>query len=361
MNFQLCFLLLVICGLSTPLVAQNGLILPEDTYGSDWHLGVSDVHTTTLVFPNNIVSVDRGTPDILTQTLDEVTNIVKVKSASEEMEASSLTVITSGGMIYTFRVTYDENPSTLTYHLSSLRSPTQPYQARTYSPPALMSVPMNHSSTSPAPNYSLSPYNFISNALYYPSSGTGGLPPTQFGTPISFGPGLDTSDNPMGVSYGRTIVNTQAIRNVGAQVHGAAVGRSVATDQVSGSWLSLNDIWTGDDIIYFRFTLVCESNIAYDIDFWRFYVIDAKQRKRTAVQERDVELLEVFSPGQESKRVESRKSRTFVVAVNKFTIPDKKRLVLEIFERDGGRHHRLKIKNKDIVRAELVSTSPITK
>jgi hypothetical protein len=42
-----------------------------------------------------------------------------------------------------------------------------------------------------------------------------------------------------------------------------------------------------------------------------------------------------------------------VVALNKFTISDRKNLMLELFERSGGRHHSIKLKNKHIVSAKV--------
>lgn len=45
------------------------------------------------------------------------------------------------------------------------------------------------------------------------------------------------------------------------------------------------------------------------------------------------------------------------MAVNKFTIPDKKRLVIEIQERNGGRHFFYKLKNKSILESEEVFRS----
>ena len=45
------------------------------------------------------------------------------------------------------------------------------------------------------------------------------------------------------------------------------------------------------------------------------------------------------------------------MAMNKFTIPDKKRLIIEIQERNGGRHFLYKLKNKSLLTAEEVFRS----
>lgn len=358
-------LLLLICLFSFSLAAQTGMRLPEATYGSDWHLDISDVHTTTLIFPTDVVSVDRGTSDVLTQTLDEVTNIVKVKSASNLMQPSSLTVITSGGMVYTFRVCYASNPSTLTYQLDPIRSPSKQL-APAYRPAPATITPMSYIPAHPSVENESASFAFP--ALYYPATAEENTRSSAFdpvfpalGTPIN--PRRlsvpDTATNPMGMSYGRSVINTESLWTISNRIHDTRTVRPVTSDRGSGSELTLNDIWIVDDIMYYRFTLECNSNVSYDVDFWRFYIIDAKQRKRTAVQERDVDLLQVYTDGEKASHIGSYQFRTFVVAVNKFTIPDKKRLVLEVFEQNGGRHHSLKIKNKHIVGARLVAPSPI--
>ena len=42
-------------------------------------------------------------------------------------------------------------------------------------------------------------------------------------------------------------------------------------------------------------------------------------------------------------------------ALPKFTIPDDKKLVVEMFEKQGGRHQAFELENGDLVRAETVN------
>ena len=46
-------------------------------------------------------------------------------------------------------------------------------------------------------------------------------------------------------------------------------------------------------------------------------------------------------------------SRT-VFALEKFTIPDDKQLVIEVAEKEGGRHQSFVVDNEDIVRANVI-------
>ena len=41
--------------------------------------------------------------------------------------------------------------------------------------------------------------------------------------------------------------------------------------------------------------------------------------------------------------------------MNKFTIPDDKKLVVELFEKNGGRHKSFSVGNDDIIQAEVIA------
>lgn len=115
--------------------------------------------------------------------------------------------------------------------------------------------------------------------------------------------------------------------------------------------LALKGIYVQDDILFFRFLLTNKSNITYDVDFLRLYVRDKAQVKRTASQE--VVRKPVYVYGND-KTIKGKSAQEVVYALDKFTIPDAKRLVIEMYEADGGRHLALEIKNKTIVKAKPV-------
>ena len=280
--------------------------LPNVTRRTEHHLTVSDVQTTTLIFPEDVVAVDRGVPSVLTQTLEAVENVVKVKAEHPQLPLTSLTVITAGGEVYTFRVTYERYPETLTYSLHGLSG---------------------------------------SDVAPLRSDADDGADEPR-----------DRRRNPMGLEYATTGVSPAYVSSVGERIAAATKVKPVKRDKANGSRLELNDVWIDGDVIYYRFTVHNESAIAYDLDYWRFYVIDAKVSKKTAVQERDVAPLGT-STTSESNRIGPNASETFVVALPKFTIPDDKRLVLEAFEANGGRHHSIKLKDKHITSAYPVIPS----
>ncbi len=115
--------------------------------------------------------------------------------------------------------------------------------------------------------------------------------------------------------------------------------------------LSLRGIYIKDNVIFYHFRIRNQSNINYDVDFLRFYIRDKQKVKRTASQEVDIKPLYVFG---DADKIKGQTDQDVVYALEKFTIPYAKRLVIEMFENNGGRNLNLSIKNKTIVNARLV-------
>jgi conjugative transposon TraN protein len=103
-----------------------------------------------------------------------------------------------------------------------------------------------------------------------------------------------------------------------------------------------------DDIIYYQLRIKNNSPINYGIEVLRFYIRDKKKGKRTAVQENELKPLHVSG---NIAQVKSFNQNIIVVALNKFTIPDKKFMGIQIMEKNGGRHLMMKLNNKNILKA----------
>lgn len=113
----------------------------------------------------------------------------------------------------------------------------------------------------------------------------------------------------------------------------------------------VQNIFIRRNIIFLKMELVNRSTIDYDIDFIKFYIQDRKISKKTAMQQLMIEPLFFYDY---SKQVQAKKRHTFTVAFEKFTIPDKKNLVIELQEANGGRHFQFKITNRQILSAEIL-------
>ncbi|MCH5597928.1 conjugative transposon protein TraN [Niabella ginsengisoli] len=115
--------------------------------------------------------------------------------------------------------------------------------------------------------------------------------------------------------------------------------------------LSLKGVYAAGGIIYFQLELKNNSWIDYPIRQLRLYIKDAKTAKRTASQE--IEIKPAYILGNQ-KCIYSRSAQKLVIAVPGFTIPDKKKFLIEIQEANGGRHLQLPITNKKLTKAWLV-------
>lgn len=103
-----------------------------------------------------------------------------------------------------------------------------------------------------------------------------------------------------------------------------------------------------DDVVYYQLRIINNSPIDYDIEVLRFYIRDKKKSKRTAVQENELKPLQISG---NIKQVKAFSRTVAVIALDKFTIPDKKFMGIQIMEKNGGRHLSMKLGNKDILKA----------
>lgn len=94
-----------------------GCLIFASAIGQISSLAIATDKTTSLIFPFPIRHVDRGTKDILVQPVKEANNILLVKAASPHLHETNLSVITEDGSVYTFRVSYEANPSNWVWHL----------------------------------------------------------------------------------------------------------------------------------------------------------------------------------------------------------------------------------------------------
>lgn len=115
--------------------------------------------------------------------------------------------------------------------------------------------------------------------------------------------------------------------------------------------LGLKGIFIRNNTIFFHVTGKNTSNINYTIEFLRFYIRDNRRIKRTASQEVEIK---PFFINQELEEIKGKSITEWVFALDKFTIPEAKHLVIEIFEHNGGRHLFLPIKNRTLVKARAL-------
>ena len=124
----------------------------------------------------------------------------------------------------------------------------------------------------------------------------------------------------------------------------------------------LKGIYTHNGLLYFHTEIKNSSNVPFDVDYITWKIVDKKVAKRTAIQE------QVIQPLRTQRSTSGRlQGKNFVLNVagnsnertvwtmDKFTLPDDKCLVVELAEKNGGRHQSFTIENTDLVRARVIS------
>ena len=113
----------------------------------------------------------------------------------------------------------------------------------------------------------------------------------------------------------------------------------------------LKGIYIHNGKYYFHTELRNRTNVPFEIDFINFKVVDKKVAKRTVVQERSITPLRMYKP---LDGIAGKSTEQNVFLLDQFTIADDKVLLIEIFEKNGGRHQTLQVENSDLIKARLI-------
>lgn len=111
--------------------------------------------------------------------------------------------------------------------------------------------------------------------------------------------------------------------------------------------ITLQAIYQKDNMLIFCLSMANHSTLPYDMDFTRLSIEDKHQAKRSSVQQREITPIQQDTlttiPGDSAVK--------WAVAVPKFTIPDHRKMVIEVYEKNGGRQLTLEIKNRKLFKA----------
>ncbi|ANF52986.1 conjugative transposon protein TraN [Chryseobacterium glaciei] len=114
----------------------------------------------------------------------------------------------------------------------------------------------------------------------------------------------------------------------------------------------LKGIYIYNGKYYFHTELRNETSVPFPVDFMIFKIADKKTSKRTAVQENELIPLRTYLPLTDVKNGRTERN---VFLLDQFTLADDKILVIEIFEKNGGRHQRVEVENMDLIHAKPVT------
>lgn len=118
----------------------------------------------------------------------------------------------------------------------------------------------------------------------------------------------------------------------------------------SGVQFRLKGLYTENGLLYFHTELKNSSTIPFDVDFISFKLVDKKLLKQTAIQEKTLKPVRMYHP---VTQVVGKSKQRSVYCLGKITIPNDKRLVVSVFEKNG-RHQSFHLENKDWKQAETI-------
>lgn len=114
----------------------------------------------------------------------------------------------------------------------------------------------------------------------------------------------------------------------------------------------LKGIYSHNGLLYLHTQIKNSTNVPFDIDFIRFKIVDKKMVKQTAVQETVIYPLRAYNF---ISQVGDNQTERTVFTIDKITIPNDKQLVIELFEKNGGRNQTFVIENDDLIQSEQIN------
>ena len=272
----------------------NGLTRPLtfDRMIPPYALEVTFNKTVHLIFPSAIRYVDLGSSDLLAAKADGAENVLRVKAAVRDFSReSNLAVITEDGAYYTFNVKYADEPGKLSVEMADF---------------------IHDGEAVNRPNNSLD--------IYLNELG---------------------QESPLLV---RLIIKSvykndkREIKHIGSKRFGIQY--------------TLRGLYAHNGLLYFHTQLKNTSHVPFTVDYITFKIVDKKVAKRTAIQEQVIYPLRAYNNIQE---IGGKTTERTVFTLPKFTIPDDKHLLVELHEKQGGRHQTYFVENADLVRAKVIN------
>lgn len=248
--------------------------------------------TVHIIFPSPIKYVDLGSTNLIAGKADAAENVIRVKATKKHFrDETNMSVITEDGNFYTFNVKYADEPLLLNVEMCDF---------------------IHDGETVNRPNNAME--------IYLQELG---------------------NESPRLVHLIMKSVHKQDKRRI----------KHIGCKRFGVQFL-LKGLYAHNDLLYFHVQVKNETNVPFDVDFVTFKVVDKKVVKRTAMQEQVIYPLRAFNY---VTRVDGKDSECTVYALPKFTIPEDKKLIVEMYEKQGGRHQTFDVDNEDLVRAETIN------
>lgn len=102
---------------------------------------------------------------------------------------------------------------------------------------------------------------------------------------------------------------------------------------------------------YFHTNLQNDTHVPFRIDFVSFRIVDKRLGKRTVIQEKFIKAQRIYKT---LESVRSNSSEKNIFLLDQFTLAEDKVLIIEVFEKNGGRHQLIQLENSDLINAKLI-------
>ena len=248
--------------------------------------------TVHILFPSAVRYVDLGSPNLIAGKADGAENVIRVKATVRNFRTeTNMSVITEDGSYYSFNVKYADEPLLLNVEMKDF---------------------IHDGSAVNRPNNA--------QEIYLKELG---------------------SESPMLVHLIMKSLHKENRRKV----------KHIGCKRFGIQYL-LKGIYVHNDLLYFHTEIKNQSNVPFDVDYITFKIVDKKVAKRTAIQEQVLFPLRAYNY---AVRIAGKQSERTVFCLPKFTIPDDKQLVVEMNEKNGGRHQTFVVENEDLVQAETIN------
>lgn len=120
-----------------------------------------------------------------------------------------------------------------------------------------------------------------------------------------------------------------------------------------GIQFSLRALHVNDNKFYFTLQVDNSSNIDYDIELINFKIVDKKNLKKTVIQDKLLEPIRVYSP---TVTATHHSNVIGVYLLEQFTLLEDQVLEIEVLERNGGRHQKVQLENRELINAKLINS-----
>lgn len=120
-----------------------------------------------------------------------------------------------------------------------------------------------------------------------------------------------------------------------------------------GIQFSVRSLHVNDNKFYFTLEIENYSNVAYTIEWVNFKIVDKKNLKRTVVQDKLLEPIRVYLP---TMMASDHSNILGIYLLDQFTLLKDQILEIEILEKNGGRHQKVQLENKDLIHARLINS-----